>query len=280
MLTYRTARNYYWEWCKRLGEVCLHDWAREIGGAIVVAIISYGLTHADKSSQEILFTAIKADLIYFAFVILYKIFRIPHILHSERVGAGMLNVNWKFGIAGIVLVVGALTIIGYTVVAHTFQAPNIVVKAPPPPEFKVENVIKPAPLPQDVQLEIDAYSLAEEIDYWWRGQRALYPADHPLSLAFDPDVLLFQNPPPEWELNAGADREGDWKNFLLGQFEHQHYQDRSIALVEQFKQRGIEVLQEPRLENVNGPLGIRQTIVSLRKAASDLRIKTAMQPTK
>jgi hypothetical protein len=127
-----------------------------------------------------------------------------------------------------------------------------------------------SPIAVDVQLENDAYRLAENIDSWWSGFAATPSAT---ATIFDScDYQRFSNP-PDWFMpnDAAGTRRGAWMATMKQGFRDK-YLPLNLAYVEQFKQRGIQPIPSsmPYIENPDGPIAIRQTVENLRQSAGKL----------
>lgn len=123
----------------------------------------------------------------------------------------------------------------------------------------------------DMQLEVDAYRLAEDIDSWSRTLRTLYkPSEsgRPIPMSQDPGVVLFNNPPDGW-YPGQAERNVLWVRYISEAFKDK-FQARVLFLEGRFKERGIVSVPDSRIEQANGPLGIRAAINYLRSSASGL----------
>jgi len=130
-----SARSYYWESCKRFGQECYRTWRQELAIGVVIAGIAFLLTYRDKSALEQFLVVVEATAIVFALFVLFHLARTPFILHHEQVHQqDWPQVHWKFGLFGIVLLFGLVSVVAYRLIKPWYYPlANITINLPGPP---------------------------------------------------------------------------------------------------------------------------------------------------
>jgi hypothetical protein len=130
--------------------------------------------------------------------------------------------------------------------------------------------------PEDTELEIDAYQLADQIETWFAAPDGVFSwLEQPKS--FDQlqptDDARFSHAPAHWE-PSNPSRDHDWSTMVIQRF-NTNFQSRVISLAEHFKERGVfyDGPTNVDINNVTGPVGIRAAINYLRKSAAQLEFK-------
>jgi hypothetical protein len=127
--------RYYWEYLKRFGKESSETWRRDFLIAFLLAIIPTLLAWGNRTVWEGAVLAAVAALLLFGAFALWHLVHTSFILYHERnqpESTGIRYTHWQYGVWGIVILLGVVTVASYAVLYDPFRKTPVVLRVPTP----------------------------------------------------------------------------------------------------------------------------------------------------